>query len=65
MLGKLWYPTTARLLCTALIFATALAFLRGARETLTLFLFAYFVEPLIGRLERPRRGGSRQSVWCI
>lgn len=60
MLRKLWDPKTARALCTALIFVTALAFLRGARETLTLFLFAilfaYFVEPLVGRLERPLRG---------
>ena len=60
MLNKFWDPKTARILCTALIFVVVLAFLRGARETLTLFLFAilfaYFVEPLVARLERPLRG---------
>jgi predicted PurR-regulated permease PerM len=60
MLNKIWDPKTARILCTALIFALALAFLRAARETLTLFLFAilfaYFVGPLVSRLERPLRG---------
>ena len=40
MLHKFWDSKTARVLCTALIFAAALAFLYGARETLTLFLFA-------------------------
>jgi predicted PurR-regulated permease PerM len=43
-----------------LIFAVGLAFLRAARETLTLFLFAilfaYFVAPLVSRLEKPLRG---------
>src|SRR5665213_2041318 len=60
MISKFWDSKTARVLCTALIFATALAFLHGARETLTLFLFAilfaYFVEPLVSRLERPLQG---------
>jgi predicted PurR-regulated permease PerM len=43
-----------------LIFAVGLAFLHAARETLTLFLFAilfaYFVAPLVSRLEKPLRG---------
>lgn len=60
MLSKFWDPKTARVLFTALIFALALAFLHGARETLTLFLFAilfaYFVEPLVSILNRPLRG---------
>jgi len=60
MLSKIWDPKTARILCTALIFALGLAFLHAARETLTLFLFAilfaYFVDPLVSRLEKPLRG---------
>ena len=60
MLNKVWDPKTARILCTVLIFALALAFLHAARETLTLFLFAilfaYFVDPLVSRLEKPLRG---------
>ena len=60
MLNKLWDPKTARVLCTALIFALGLAFLHGARETLTLFLFAvlfaYFIDPLVSWLEKPLRG---------
>jgi predicted PurR-regulated permease PerM len=60
MLSKVWDPKTARILCTAFIFALGLAFLHAARETLTLFLFAvlfaYFVAPLVSRLEKPLRG---------
>jgi predicted PurR-regulated permease PerM len=60
MLNKVWDPKTARILCTALIFALGLAFLHAARETLILFLFAilfaYFVAPLVSRLEKPLRG---------
>jgi predicted PurR-regulated permease PerM len=60
MLNKVWDPKTARILCTALIFALALGFLHAARETLTLFLFAilfaYFVAPLVSWLEKPLRG---------
>jgi predicted PurR-regulated permease PerM len=60
MLNKVWDPKTARILCTAFIFALGLAFLHAARETLTLFLFAilfaYFVAPLVSRLEKPLRG---------
>jgi predicted PurR-regulated permease PerM len=60
MLNKIWDPKTARILCTALIFALGLAFLHAARETLTLFLFAilfaYFLDPLVSWLEKPLRG---------
>ena len=60
MLNKVWDPKTARILCTVIIFALALAFLHAARETLTLFLFAilfaYFVAPLVSQLEKPLRG---------
>jgi predicted PurR-regulated permease PerM len=66
MLTKLWDPKTARVLCTALIFALTVAFLYGAQETITLFLFAiwfaYFVEPLISRLEPPLRGRIKAIV---
>jgi predicted PurR-regulated permease PerM len=60
MLNKIWDPKTVRILCTALIFALGLAFLHAARETLTLFLFAilfaYFLDSLVSRLEKPLRG---------
>src|ERR1700677_5271987 len=60
MLNKIWDPKTARILCTALIFSLGLAFLHAARETLTLFLFAilfaYFLDSLVSRLEKPLRG---------
>jgi predicted PurR-regulated permease PerM len=59
MLDKIWDPKTARILCTLLIFALGLAFLHGARNTLTLFLFAilfaYFLDPLVSWLEKPLR----------
>ncbi len=45
---------------TALVFVVVLAFLHGAQETLTLFLFAilfaYFVAPPIAMLQKPLRG---------
>jgi len=44
MFTKFWDPKTARVLFTALIFAIVLAFLHGASETLTLFLFAILFE---------------------
>lgn len=60
MLSNFWDGKTARVLSTALIFAAVLYFLRAARETLTLFLFAilfaYFVAPLVARLQKPLRG---------
>jgi predicted PurR-regulated permease PerM len=68
MLNKLWDPKTARVLCTASIFALALAFLYGARDTLTLFLFAilfaYFVDPLVSWLEKPLRG-RMQAIGAV
>ncbi len=66
MLTKLWDPRTARILSTILILALAVAFLYVARETLTLFLFAvwfaYFMEPLVFRLETPLRGRTKAIV---
>ncbi len=66
MLNKIWDPKTARILCTAIIFALGLAFLHAARETLTLFLFAilfaYFVEPLVSRLQKPLHGRAQAIV---
>ncbi len=60
MLSKFWDPRAARVFFTALIFVVVLAFLHAARETLTLFLFAilfaYFVEPLVARLQVRLRG---------
>jgi predicted PurR-regulated permease PerM len=60
MFNQFWDPRTARALCTVLVFALVLAFLHGARETLTLFLFAilfaYFIDPLVSRLEKPLHG---------
>lgn len=60
MLSNFWDGKTARVLSTALIFALVLYFLRAARETLTLFLFAilfaYFVAPLVARLQTPLKG---------
>ena len=62
-LVNLWDPRTARVLTTTLIFLLALGFFRAAKETLVLFLFAilfaYFLAPLVERLERPVRGRSK------
>lgn len=62
-LTNLWDAKTARVLFTALLFVVFLAFLRGARDTLTLFLFAilfaYFLAPPVGKLEHPLRGRGR------
>ncbi|AXC16331.1 Putative permease often clustered with de novo purine synthesis (plasmid) [Acidisarcina polymorpha] len=66
MLGKLWDPATARILCTIVLCAAMLALLYGARDTLTLFLFAilfaYFIEPLVGRLELRLQGRIKAIV---
>ncbi len=60
MFSNFWDARTARILFTALIFVTVLAFLHGARETLTLFLFAvlfaYLVDPVVERFQRPFHG---------
>ena len=62
-LNQLWDARTARIIFTALIIAIVLMFLRAARETLTLFLFAilfaYFLAPLVGRLQGPLRGRGK------
>ncbi|RRA48343.1 AI-2E family transporter [Acidipila sp. EB88] len=62
-LDDLWDPRVARVLSTTLIFLIVLAFVHAARETLTLFLFAilfaYFLAPLVSRLEKPLRGRGR------
>ena len=69
MFSAFWDAKTARVLFTVLIFTFALAFLYGARETLTLFLFAilfaYFVEPLVGLLSRPLRGRTRAILLRV
>jgi predicted PurR-regulated permease PerM len=71
MLRKIWDEKTARILSTASIFILAILFLYGARETLTLFLFAvlfaYFVEPLVSRLNKPlrSRGLAIAAVYVI
>jgi predicted PurR-regulated permease PerM len=66
MLSNIWDAKTARVLGTILIFAIVLAFLHGARETLTLFLFAvlfaYFINPLVTSLQRVLRGRIRGIV---
>ncbi len=60
MISNFWDARTARVLSTILLFVLVLAFLHGARETLTLFLFAilfaYFVEPLVGFFSRRLHG---------
>ena len=63
MLQQIWDARTARVLFTTLIFLLVLLFLRDASETLTLFLFAilfaYFVEPLVSKLQGPLGGRGR------
>ncbi len=62
-LDQLWDGQTGRVLTTILLFVVLLAFLWGARETLTLFLFAvlfaYFLAPVVGWLQKPLRGRGR------
>lgn len=66
MLSSIWDARMARALSTILIFIVALAFLHGARDTLTLFLFAilfaYFVDPLVSFLTRRLHGRIRAIV---
>ena len=68
MFESFWDAKTARILCTTLIFAMILAFLYGARQTLTLFLFAilfaYLVDPLVSYLEKPLRGRT-QAIGAV
>lgn len=60
---QIWDGRTARVLTTGLAFAGLLLFLRAARETLELFLFAilfaYFLTPLVNYLEKPLRGRGK------
>jgi len=68
MLDSFWDAKTARILFTALLIALILAFLWGARQTLTLFLFAilfaYLVDPLVSYLEKPLRGRT-QAIAAV
>jgi predicted PurR-regulated permease PerM len=54
---------TARVLFTVLLFALALGFLYAARQSLILFLFAiffaYLINPVVERLQKPLRGRGR------
>ena len=60
LISRFWDARTARVLFTVLVFALVLFFLHETRATLTLFLFAilfaYFTDPLVGRLQKPLRG---------
>ena len=62
-LDGLWDQRTFRILVTISVFVVVLEFLKSARETLTLFLFAilfaYFLEPLVRMLEKPARGRGK------
>lgn len=62
-LDQIWDARTARAVFTLLVIAAALSFFWAARDTITLFLFAvlfaYFLAPLVGRLQRPLGGRGR------
>ncbi len=62
-LDELWDSRTARILFTMLVIATGLSFFWLARDTITLFLFAilfaYFLAPLVARLQKPLGGRGR------
>lgn len=66
MISIFWDAKTARVLFTTLIFVLVLTFLHGARETLTLFLFAilfaYFVDPLVSFLGRYLHGRIKAII---
>jgi len=68
MFETFWDARTARILFTALLIAMILAFLWGARQTLTLFLFAilfaYLVDPLVSYLQKPLRGRT-QAIAAV
>lgn len=70
-LDDLWDGATARILTTILLFAVVLSFFWAARETFTLFLFAilfaYFLAPVVGKLEKPLRGRGRAilAVYAV
>ena len=67
-LTNLWDAKTARVLFTALLFALLLAFLHGARETLTLFLFAilfaYFLAPRSASWSVRCVDEDAPFLWC-
>lgn len=58
-----WDARTARVLFTTLVLALVLAFFWKAHDTITLFLFAilfaYFLAPVVGKLQGPLRGRGR------
>lgn len=70
-LDDLWDGKTAQKLTTLLLFVVILSFFWAARETFTLFLFAilfaYFLAPVVGRLEKPLRGRGRAilAVYAV
>ncbi len=68
MFDTFWDAKTARILFTTLVIALVIVFLYGARQTLTLFLFAilfaYLVDPLVSYLESPLRGRT-QAIGAV
>jgi predicted PurR-regulated permease PerM len=70
-LDNLWDGNTARKLTTILLVVVVLLFFWAARETLTLFLFAilfaYFLLPLVSKLEKPLRGRGKAilAVYAV
>lgn len=64
---RMWHWTTARVLYTTGIFVLICYVFRAAHDTITLFLFAilfaYFVAPLVRRMERPLR--SRAAAILV
>lgn len=64
---RMWHWTTARVLYTTGIFVLICYFVRAAQDTITLFLFAilfaYFLAPLVRRMERPLR--SRAAAILV
>lgn len=62
----MWDGRTGRVLLTTFFFLLLIALLWYARDTITLFLFAilfaYFLAPAVGWLERPMRGRSSAIV---
>lgn len=61
-----WDERVARALFTALLFVAMLAFLRGAQQTLTLFLFAilfaYLVDPVVELFQKVLRGRIKAII---
>jgi predicted PurR-regulated permease PerM len=63
MFSKWWDARTGRILFTVLAFLLVLAFLHGARETITLYLFAiffaYLVDPIVSSFQKLLRGRGK------